>query len=166
MSYATVADLMFRYDLRDLGELASDDGTAVTPVDLPGNVNIQACLDDASGEIDAALFANGRYSAADLVGLTGNSLAYLKRMTCDIAMAFIYARRPLYDPDKYKAATENAEAHLKKLHDGDNVFNLTAQIAAGQPQIDGPSTMTFQNLNLMRDRTLNYYPRRSLPYNR
>lgn len=171
MSYASVADLLQRYDFRDIGGLVSDDNREASPVDLatvgtPGNSIAQACLDDASGDIEAALFSSGRYTELDLTSLTGNSLSYLKRITCDIAMALIYARRPLYDPDKYKMAMETAESHLERLRKGENVFNLQPQIDAGTPDIDGPSTMDFQNLNLIRDRVRNFFPGRRLPNNR
>jgi len=171
MAYASVAELLQRYDFRDIGGLVSDDNREVPPTDLVtvgnfGNTISQACLDDAAGMIEAALFASGRYTEVDLTGLTGYSLSYLKRINCDIAMALIYARRPLYDPEKYKAAMELSQSHLDRLGSGEDVFNIQAKIDASTPAVHGPSTMDFQNLNLIRDRVRNFYPQRRLPHNR
>ena len=80
MAYASVADLKKRFDVRTLGDLASDDGTQVASANLPADENVLAALDDASGEIDSAVLVARRYTTSDLTALTGNSLAYLKRL--------------------------------------------------------------------------------------
>src|SRR6188768_3543140 len=153
MAYASVAELLQRYDFRDIGGLVSDDNREASPVDLVtvghySNSVSQACLDDAAGMIEAALFASGRYNEIDLNTLEGYSLSYLKRINCDIAMALIYARRPLYDPEKYKAAMEVAQSHLDRLGGGEDVFNIQEKIDSGTPVVHGPTTMTFEHLNL------------------
>lgn len=166
MSYATPAQFLERYDARDIGDLCNDDGQQVSRIDLLADTKLQAALDDASGAIDAALLAGGRYTAADLVGLTGFSLSFLIRITCDIALANIWGRRPLYRFEERKACMDAAEAHLKQLRLGENVFNVAANILAGAPTIDGPTTVQYDALNLVRDRTRNYYPARHLPNDR
>lgn len=166
MSYADAADLVARYDAREIGKLVSDDNHEVSLIDLASDPLVTAALDDASGDIEAALLVAKRYSVAELTSLTGNSLAKLKRLTCDIAMAYLMGRRPGRDPETLKAFEERAQGHLKLLRHGENVFNLADQQEAGLPDTGGPSTVDYDNLNLMRDRTKHYYPARRLPYNR
>lgn len=166
MAYASATDLIARYDARLIGDLVADDNTQVAPADLSGNTKLAAALDDASGDIDAALLASRRYSADDLSGLTGTALAHLKRMTCDIAMSYLRQRRADWNPEQVKAFMEVAEAHLERLRKGINVFGLDDQMDAGLPEVGGPTTVDYQNLNLMRDRVMNYYPARRLPNNR
>ena len=166
MAYATAAQLLERYDARDIGDLVSDDDTPVPRPDLLTDGKVAAALNDASGAIDSALMVGGLYSAADLAGLTGNSQYRLICICCEIAMARLFSRRPLRWQEAYAKALELAEGHLDKLRCGQNTFGLPAQIAAGLPSIDGPTTLEYQALNLVRDRTKNYFPGRRLPNNR
>lgn len=166
MSYAAPADLMARYDRNDVGQLCSDDKRPVSEVDLPNNAQCLVALQDASGMVEGALLVSNRYAVADLTTLTGNSLSLLQRVTCDIAMALLINRRPGWNPDKAKAIRELADEHLEKLRKGENTFNLQASMDAGEPVTEGPTTLTFQQINLWRDRTRNYFPVRVLPNNR
>lgn len=163
MAYADGSDLLDRFDARLIGDLVSDDNTQVAVADVPTNTVVLAALDDASGDIDAALLTARRYAAADLSGLTGNAQKHLKRITCEIAMAYLRRRRVDFDPESAKAFMELAEGHLERLRKGINVFGLDDQMDAGLPTVSGPSAVDFQNLNLMRDRVQNYYPARRLP---
>lgn len=165
-SYANANDLLQRYDRNDIGDLISDAGNQASPIDFDGHPIITAALTDASGDLEAALFAGQRYTVDQLGELTGNSLNHLKRVTCDIAMTYLLRRRAGRDPEGLKAQLEIAETHLKRLRLGENVFNLDPQKDAGNPSVGGPSAIDYQNLNLIRDRVKNYYPRRALPENR
>ncbi|MEK9810000.1 MAG: phage protein Gp36 family protein, partial [Candidatus Nanopelagicales bacterium] len=93
MAYAAASDMQLRFDERTLAELVSDTDVAIDTADLATDTKLAAALDDASGVIDAALLTGGRYSAASLSGLTGNSLALLKRLCCVLAMTFLRQRR-------------------------------------------------------------------------
>jgi phage gp36-like protein len=166
MAYASSADLVLRFDSREISDLLSDSGAAVDENDFATHPKLTAILDDASGEIEAALLVGKRYEASDLSGLTGNSLAHLKRITCELAMRNLLARRPAYKPELLEGFEKRCQAHLKQLRNGENVFNLEDQKDAGVIGIGGLTTVETQALNLMRDRTLNYYPRRYLPDNR
>lgn len=161
MAYASGANLLERYDARDIGDLVADDGTQITAVNIPTNTNVLAALNDASGEIDAALMVGNRYAASELSGLTGNSQYHLIRMTCDIAMARIMGRRPGRDIEKLKAMMELAESHLERLRNGENVFNLADQKDAGNPSASGLSAVEYSQSGLIRDRSRNYYPIRN-----
>lgn len=164
-SYATPADLVKRYDARDIGDLADDTGNQVAAGDLDDDPNVLAALEDASGDIDSALLAGNRYTVAELAALTGNSLSKLKRLTCDIAMAYLLGRRPAHDPDRLKAFEERCRSMLERLRKGENVFDITAVKEAGVIDRGTPSAVDYDRMQLMRDRTRNYYPRRSFPTN-
>lgn len=165
MPYAAPSDLTARYDLRTVSQLASDNNVAVP--DVTAAPAVLAVLSDASGDVDVALMAGGRYTAADLAALTGNSLATLLRIVCDIAMSYLYARRPGFDVKKTKELRELADDHLDRLRKGENVFALPAQISAGQPTIDGPTAVEYEAMNLTADRARRgYFPARNLPFGR
>lgn len=163
MSYAAVSDLTARYDVRDVSDLASDTGTAIAAGSLATDPNILAALADASGDIDSALLAGRRYTTDDLTGLTGNSLAKLKRLTCDLAMAFLLGRRPAHDPERLKAFEERGRMLLERLRKGENVFDLDAQKDAGVIDHQVQTIQAVDNMNLLRDQTRHYYPARTFP---
>lgn len=167
MSYATPAEFLQRFDARIFGDVVSDEDTPVTPQQLLDDPNLQAALDDASGDIEAACLVGERYTPDDLAGLTGNSLFHLKRICCDIAAAYLLRRRPSDNPEADDARLELAEKHLMKLRTGENVFWRGDDAdQAGTVDTTGPSTVQLDNLNTIRSRTQNYYPARQLPFNR
>lgn len=164
-SYATPADLLKRYDARDIGDLASDTGTQVSAGSIPTDPNVLAALADASGDIDSALMAGNRYTSADLTSLAGNTASKLIRLTCDIAMGYLLARRPGFDMDRLKQFREQNHFMLERLRKGENVFDLAPQKEAGVIDHATPSAVDTSKLQLMRDRTKNYYPARRFPTN-
>lgn len=158
MAYAESSDLFARHDIRTIGDLANDSGVRESRDDLVSNVNVTTTLDDASGEVDVALLKGGRYSTSDLSGLTGNALAHLKRITCDIAMSLLYDRRPGLYPELAEKSAEKAEKHLRRLAKGEDLFDLSANQADTHPQVDGPSLARQSQLNkMLPDRTPHYY---------
>lgn len=159
MAYADSADLTARFDENVLKDLASDTGTPVTT--LSTDVKITAALAGASGRINSALLVGTMYSVADLTALTGDDLAYLKDLTCELAMARLLKRRPEKYGDQYKAIIEMAEATLEMVRGGKNVFNIAANKKAGLPTIDGMSAVDYDRLNLIPDRIKNFYPSRT-----
>jgi len=160
MSYATPANLLARVDARIVNDLIGDDNIAISPIDLLTHATVQAALDDASGDIDAALLTAQRYSTADLTGLTGNAQKHLIRMCSDIAFAYLLMRRPSVSPDMADAYRKLSQEHLDKLAKGYNVFDLTSQQTASLPTIDGPSTVDYSRLNGIPERASGYYPDR------
>lgn len=162
MAYATATDFTDRYDANDLGDLAADDGTQVASASLAINRKIIAALDDASGEIDAALLVGGRYEPSQLRDLIGHSRAHLVRLTCDIAMARLLMRRPGRDIEKSKAIQELAEKSLERLRHGENAFNLSDQVEAQLETTQGLTAVEYSQSGLIRDRVRNYYPARNL----
>ena len=165
MAYATIDDMRARFDVRLLTQLISDTGQAASST--TGNTNLQASLDDASGAIEAALLMGGRYTTADLSGLTGNSAKYLARMTCEIAMSYLMERRKYADDDARTRALEKSEEHLEMLRKGSHIFNVAAVVAAGRINGEvGPTTVELEDSHLIRYRTKHYYPRPRTPDDR
>lgn len=160
MAYATPAQLLERKSPETIGDLVSDDGVQVLPAALLTDDIVEAALEDASGAIEAALLQGQRYSLVDLATLTGGSLMHLVRMTCEIAMAYLYARKPTYSSEQYKAALELQDIHLERLRRGENVFNVAANLEAGVPQYATPRAVDIAHLQLIRDRARGFYPRR------
>lgn len=160
MAYATAAQLIARKDVRTIGDLASDDGSRVLLTDLLTHANVTAALDSASGAVEAAIMAGNRYTPADLAALTGNSAAYLVQITCDVAMAGLHSRRPTLHAEQHEAALKVAGTHLEMLRKGTHVFQVAEVLAAGVPSVAVVSVAEVQSQNLIRDVTLNYYPRR------
>lgn len=157
MSYADPSDLACRFDEQTLKDIASDTGEPVA--DITGDTNILAALEDASGEVDAALQVAKTYSAADLAALTGNSLGLLKRIVCEKAMVFLLARRPeKFASDFFEAMYKRSEDYLERIRSGTRVFDVDNNKDAGLPTLDGPHTVDWQNLNLITARTRNFYP--------
>jgi phage gp36-like protein len=168
-AFATGSDLIARYDVRTIGDLVNDDGTAANSGTITGGGNavINAALEDASGEILAALRQAGRYTEADLTGLTGNSLAHLKRITCKIAFWHLWERRASWDDDeRADAARSDARRALQDLRQGVTIFDLTAPVGAGTPSVSVPTVLEIRQSNLLVDRVRDgggMYPRRQYP---
>ena len=163
MAYALASDLINYKDARHLGDLCSDNDTRVTSGSLSTDAKISAALDAASGEVEAAVLQGKRYTAADLTGLTGNSAAYLKKLTCDIAFWILWDRKPAYRPDEHsrQQAIEQAANALKMLRTGEHIFNVTAVKEAGVPDMDFPSAVELEQNNFLVDACRpRYFPAR------
>lgn len=162
-TYANVADWRQRYDEREIAQLVSDDGTAVDLSDLATNEVALEILQDAEGEVLAAIKTGGRYSDTDLADLDTAGTSYLKRLICELATTFLNERRWDYDPDKYAAREKRVKDRLDDLRNGKNVFGLADEITAGNPKLAVPSLVQRDSQTLIRDRTNNYFPAVRLP---
>jgi phage gp36-like protein len=166
MAYINFPDMIARYDRNDVLALLSD--TQFDPQGYDVGTDppppFTECADDASGTVDAYIMRGGRYTIADLAGLTGTALAFLKRITCDICMCYLMERRPDRNPQRVAQQRELAEAHLKMLASGEMIFAIPNAINAGLESIVGPSCVEVQQLNLPVDHCRpHYYPRLRLP---
>lgn len=155
MAYAEPADLILRVRPETIADLVSDGPVRVTEDELETNANLLAALDDASGEMDAALRVGNRYSAAALAALTDNSLALRKRICCDLAWALLLRRNG--SPTEAEASSKKAESMLEALRKGVNIFDLEDNADAGLPESAGPSVQQIINANGIRERTPHYY---------
>lgn len=162
-TYVSASDLTARFDERDIQQLVIDDSSDGATVDVTTNARVTAALDDAEGEVIAALRKGGRYEAEQLAALTGVDLAYLKRIICDIAMVHLLRRRPTFAPEVFKAYDDIRKGHIKDLQDGNSVITADepAAAVAGAISNEGPSLVQWDQLNLWRDRS-RYFPQRYL----
>ncbi len=158
MPYADARDLIDRYDERTIYDLASDTGDPIS--DPESNSKVTQALEGASGAINAAVRVGDMYSPDDLLALEGDDAAYLKDLTCDLAMGRLIKRRPEKYGDQYENITKTALEALEDIRKGAAVFPVPENVAAGKPTVNGPRTEDYRRLNMIPDRTRNYYPNR------
>lgn len=158
-SYADGNDLIARYDVDLIGDLSTDQRETPDPSSVTSLPNVVTCLADASGEVDVALQAGGRYTPAQLESLTGNSQNKLKRICCDIAMSLLISRRV---GDQYVELAEKlsktSRAHLQSLQRGENVFGLPDFASASTIDVADISTHEIDRRNFLPSRMNNYFP--------
>lgn len=160
MSYASPSDMLARYDTNRLGQLVRDDGTQATGTELLTDTILQAVLDDASGLIDGACLAGGRYLPDALTGLTGQGKSFLLRINCDLAYGFLILRRGFTEAEASNLAPgfKLALQLIDKLKEGSFVFNVQANIEAGEPTpaaLSSRMTLISSTTRLFGDLDLN-----------
>jgi phage gp36-like protein len=158
-AYATSADLIARYDIDIIGDLASDEREPMERDDVPNHPNVLVKLLDASGEIDVALLSGSRYTPQQLENLTGNSKYKLIRITCDIAMSLLLSRRA---DERLQDLAENvakiSRQHLAALQRGENVFGIVEMQGAGTIELATVSSVEVDQRNLLPSRCPNFFP--------
>lgn len=162
-SLATPAEMLKRFDARMLGDLVSDADVRVDGPELLTNANLQAAIDDAWGEIIAALKRANRYTAADLTALTGESKQFLIRLNCKLALRNLHQRRRWDADDEIReVATSEADRMLKQLTSGERVLDIEDVKQAGVPTIAEQTVSSVQRANLVVDRARQgFYPSRT-----
>lgn len=164
MAFATPAQIVQRFDVRMLGDLVGDDGLRIGPSELLVHPNLQTALDDAAGEMLAALLQGKRYTAADLAALTGDSQKYLIRLNCEIALGLLWERRGYFDDDRRDEWMDRSRKALNRLRTGEIIFDVDGVKGAALPNVSTPSRVTIENLNLTVDEARRgFYPARRLP---
>jgi hypothetical protein len=156
-AYANYQDLLVFSDENTIKDLLSDTGNyAGDPATDPKFV---AIANAASGQVQAACGVSQLYTATDLAALTGNSLALLKQIVCQLILVALVRRRPeKYASDGWQAVRKEAEEYLDRIRRGERLFDDSAKQAAGLPTVDGPTSLGYQRLNLLPSRTKNYFP--------
>lgn len=158
-AYATGANLVERYDVDLIGDLAQDTREDMEREAVATHPNVLAALLDASGDVDASMLAGGRYTPTQLSTLSGNSLNHLIRITCAIAMALLIERRPdRVNLELAEGLRKPAKAHLEALRRGENVFGIQEVIESGTIDLATVSTVDINNLNLLPGRMPRYFP--------
>lgn len=153
VAYATGEDLIDRYDVDLVGDLASDDRETLDREDVPTHPHVLTALEDASGEVDTALLAGGRYTTDQLAGMTGTSASYLKAIVCGLAMAALHERRPeAVEEARIERLTKRATEAIRAIRRGDNVFGLQEQIEATRLDLNGPSALQLRDRNGLAER--------------
>ncbi|MCD0459106.1 phage protein Gp36 family protein [Roseiconus lacunae] len=157
-AYATSEDLVARYDIDLIRDLATDREGA-TRTDVVTEPRVEIALGDASGEVETALLAGGRYSVEQLQGLTDNSLNHLKQIVCGLAMAALYQRRPESAEQEYiDRITKNSRDAIQALRRGENIFGLTETVSASVVESTGPSAIDVRHRNDLPTRMSRYFP--------
>jgi len=160
MAFDSAADLAARFDERIIADLASDTGEPVA--DITSDTKVTVALEDGAGRIVSALTVARMYDPDDLAALTGYSLALLKRINCELAMSYLIGRRQdNFGDESYQKIQESAEDYLERIRKGERLFDIEAAKDAGLPEVDGPSTVQYRKMNLIPDRTSNFYPERA-----
>lgn len=151
MAYATADDLFNRYDGRVITDLVQDvPGTRDTEAVAKADPKIAIALEDASGEIEAALQYGKRYEISELNSLTGSSRNYLVFLTCLLAMRNILGFKLGTHAQLKSEIDQQATQQIEQLRTGRNVFNLTEHIEAGL--IDNVGTKGTQEVTLIKQR--------------
>jgi phage gp36-like protein len=128
-AYATATDLIAYHDVRQIGDWCEDGGAILSPANIATDPNVATALLRASGEVEMACFAGGRYAPTDLQALTGASQAALKGLVCDLAFWHLGKRR-IPDPSKI-AGYKEAREMLDALREGKLIFGLQEVADAG-----------------------------------
>lgn len=158
-AYATGADLIARYDIDLVGDLATDDRETQDRDLVATSPKVLVALGDASGEVETALLAGGRYTVQQLGSLTGNARSHLTRIVCGLAMAALYQRRPeAADAEMIDRLTKDSREAILAIRRGENLFGLQEEIAASVISTGGPSVVDYQNRNDLTARMSRYFP--------
>jgi len=168
----TGADLIARYDVETIGELATDDRTRLLRNEIPTHTNVLKALKAAQGETLARIRVGNRYSSEDLDKLDEYSLEHFKTVVCVIAMSRLFRRRPGIHAEMAKLVREEADGWLTRISKGEEVFALnddTRHLDASVAEISGPTTIQTVNRNFMAARMAGHHvpdirPRQ--PFNR
>lgn len=135
-SFLPVAEFLSRVDQRTVGDWASDTGVRIAPGSLPTDPNVAAAIGDACGEVESAALAGGRYAAADLATLAATNCVSrnrLYRIVSDIALVFLYERRPnVFAEAKPPQCWERASVWLEQLAQGTRIFSFQETEDAGR----------------------------------
>jgi phage gp36-like protein len=161
MAYATGTDLLARYDSRTIGDLVQDVGARVTS-NLDTNTNLLAALEDGAGLINSAALVGNRFTEAQLLALTGTGKAFLVRLNCDLAFAFLRQRRG-YDIEQFPLVKETFH-YLDRLRLGERIFDVAEAKAAGNTTAAATSQQTILDQNLVRDNYRYFTQRRWTQY--
>lgn len=161
MAHATIADLILRYDIREIGDMATDTDERLDEAAILASDIVQTVMDDAKSEVLSAVQRGGKYTVAQIEALTGDAENLLIRIECDVAMFYLYRRRGNNaNPDKAAEQAKQARRLLDMLVKGDAAFGTAEELAASTVEYIGLTDRDYESIQLIRDRVQNYYPRR------
>ena len=153
-------DMTARYDVRMLLRLSFDDDQKHYESELAGSPIFQAAIEDAYGELKAAITVAQMYTPEQLERLTPESLALAKRLVCELALAFLYSRRGGEGRETVQTLRQSVEEYLDRLRKGERLFSIvesTAKEEAGQPDLVAPTALQLRNLNGITHRANVYF---------
>lgn len=144
--YVTASEFLDRYDARLVGQLLDDDGGQLTRAEMANHAGLRACLADASGQVESALFLAQRFTPADLRALTGNAASWLKRVVCDLALGYVRDRRGIDYP---LPMHERALAVLDEIRKGSRVIPTEESTAAGLVDVEAGTDQDRRTAGLL-----------------
>jgi hypothetical protein len=161
-SYLPVGEFLKRSDLRLVGDLCSDTGVRVTAGALSTDPNLAAALLDASGLLEAAVTAAGRYQPSDLVTLlatssAGQALVY--RLLKSYTILMLWDRRPEAAP--YPERHAWAEQMMADLHSGERTLPFLESQQAGLLTDYKETPLDVENRNLTTFEARRFYGRQN-----
>lgn len=119
-SLLSFAEFGKRYDTRPLADLFSVNDKPVNS--LSSNAGMTAALNGASHEVEGALVASGRYTAAGLAALTGTAQAALFDLIAPFVLVHAYRFRPERRPLNFQETVNVARADLFAYCMGDKTL--------------------------------------------
>lgn len=132
-AYCTPEQMVTRYDTRTIGQYLSDDGVKLTADQVQASPILRSLLQEASGELEAALLRGGRYTAQDLGNLTNNGLEMLAGLVAGYAMFLIWDRRPgRFVDHQLPLRAQIAVDKLDKLATGERILPFQEAADAGR----------------------------------
>lgn len=135
--YCTPARLALYHDRRSLADLCRDESAPpAMPATVLASPVILAALEAASGLVNAACLAGGRYKPSDLVSLADAGKAYLEKLTADLAYWGLAQRRsPISANLSNVPGAAQAYEELDRLRNGERIFAFAESADAGLPSV-------------------------------
>ena len=135
---AQPSDMLVRFDTRLVGDLVWDTNERASSEQLAQNAVVQEHLDQAAGNVYAALYVAYKYTAAELANITPTTASMLRGIVCDLAIVTLCQRRGRSYADKFPMV-ESSLFMLQALRNGERVLDLAAQEQAGLAAATVPS---------------------------
>jgi len=157
-AYATGDDLILRYDVDLVGDLATDNRRSLDREEIPSHAVVISALSEASGQVNSAMIVGGAYTPSQLSSLTGIDRDYLAGLVCDLAMLRLFMRRPEATPSYADDLRNRVAELLEALRRGRNIFNLPATVDATILDVDGPTPVDLRDRNSLTERMGRYFP--------
>jgi hypothetical protein len=171
--YVTAANMLAAYDARTIGDLVNDNAVKATSDELLApHPNLLFAMENAEAEAHSKLIQGGRYTTAQLTGLTGHPLNLLRDIVCKLTMLRLFDRRPSYKSDAREKIAHDCQKALDRIRKGEDVLDLTPDDTSDDATMpvmvkDTPQSVLAQNL-IVDECTGRFYPGRMFqdPYNR
>ena len=158
--FVTPSDMIERYDFRMLLRLCFDDDDKHNKSDLEESSVLITAIDDALGELKAALTVAQMYTPEQIARFTPDSQALARRIVCELALSFLYSRRGGEARETIKELRFSSEEYLDKLRKGERIFSIRGSAEkerAGHPQLIEPTCVQLQNQNGIVHRAQSYF---------
>ena len=169
MAYANSQDMLERYDRRMLARLLFDGDLEKQDSDFSDSTVLQTALDDASGDVEAAIMFGGIYDQQAISNLTNSSLALLKRIVCDLAFCFLSRMKGADGTNSTQELQKSVESYLDRLRSGERLFMVNgdqSRQTAGQVQLEVPTVYELRMFNGLTQRAWGYFPCQAQRQNR